>query len=125
MSPFKTSAAPFRPGWRTDELLVGAAQHIAGTALVLAAWLLVFTGHDAAAASALLPGLVILALTAANQIRHRAAGERAVAIAGAWTVLAPWLIGFAANDAATWAHLAFGGMALACAITWLRIARPS
>jgi len=107
-------------GWGTDEILVGALEHAAGTALVLAAWVLVFVDQGPAAFSAMLPGLLILALTGMNQIRFRPTFERAVALAGAWTVLAPWLLGFAANDAATWTHVTAGAVAMAAALTRLR-----
>lgn len=107
-------------GWGTAEILVGALEHAAGTALVLAAWVLVFVDQGPAAFSALPPGLLILALTGMNQIRFRPTFKRAVALAGAWTVLAPWLLGFAANDAATWTHLTAGAVAMAAALTRLR-----
>src|SRR5919112_1318867 len=117
--------APSAPGWRTDEILLGVLQHAAGTALVLAAWVLVLPAHRHAAASAPLPGLLIFALSGANQIRFRAVFEQAVALAGAWTMLAPWALGFAANDAATWAHVTLGGVTLASALAWLRVVRTS
>lgn len=113
------------PTWRTDEILLGILQHTAGIALVLTAWVLVFTDQTRAAASALLPGLLIVALYGANQIHFRAVLERTVLLVGAWTLVAPWVLGFAANDGATWAHVILGGVAIGSAATWLRIAgRP-
>ncbi|WP_070998495.1 SPW repeat protein [Methylobacterium sp. C1] len=109
--------------WRTQEILIGGIQHAAGVALLLAAWVLVFTDHARAAGSALLPGLLIVTLYGANQIRFRAVLERAVLIVGAWTLVAPWALGFAANDGATWSHVALGGVAIATAVALLRIAR--
>ncbi len=109
--------------WRTQEILIGGIQHAAGVALLLAAWVLVFTDHARAAGSALLPGLLIVTLYGANQIRFRAVLERAVLIVGAWTLVAPWALGFAANDGATWSHVALGGVAIATAVELLRIAR--
>ncbi|MFD1355085.1 SPW repeat domain-containing protein, partial [Methylorubrum suomiense] len=120
MSRVDTQAAPSPSGWRTDEILADVLQHAAGTALVLAAWVLVFADQGRAAFSALVPGLVILALTGYNQVRFRPALERAVALAGAWTFLAPFLLGFAAGDAATWAHVVAGGMTAAAAAARLR-----
>jgi hypothetical protein len=111
------------PTWRTEEILIGGLQHAAGVALVLAAWVLVLTDHARAAGSALLPGLLIVMLYGANQIRFRAVLEKAVLIVGAWTLVAPWALGFAANDGATWAHVALGGVAIATAMALLRIAR--
>lgn len=104
------------PTWRTDEVVLGILQHASGVALVLAAWVLVFTDHARAAASALLPGLLIVTLYGANQIRFRAVLERSVLLVGAWTVVAPWVLGFAANDGATWAHIALGGAGIALSL---------
>lgn len=118
-------AHPSPREWRTDEILLGALQHAAGAALVLAAWVLLLIDQGRAGASALLPGLLIFGLSTANQLRFRAVLERAVALTGAWTVLAPWMLGFAANDVATWAHVTLGGVALASALAWLNLARKS
>lgn len=116
-------AATSSPTWRTQEILIGGLQHAAGVTLVLTAWVLVFTDHARAAGSALVPGLLIVTLYGANQIRFRAVLERAVLIVGAWTLVAPWALGFVANDGATWAHVALGGVAIATAVALLRIAR--
>jgi SPW repeat len=124
MSRIETAAhAP--PIWRTNEIALGILRHASGVALLLAAWVLVFTDHARAAASALLPGLLIVTLYGANQIRFRAVVERTVLIVGAWTIVAPWVLGFAASDGATLAHVALGSVAMATAASWLRIAgRP-
>lgn len=119
----RVDTATSSPAWRMEEILLGIVQHAAGVALVLAAWVLVFTDHTRAAASALVPGLLIVALYGANQIRFRAVVERGVLLVGAWTLVAPWALGFAANDGATWSHVVLGGVAIASAATWLRIAR--
>ncbi|MBE7196691.1 SPW repeat protein [Methylobacterium sp. A49B] len=118
-----TNTATPSPTWRTEEILVGILQHAAGVALLLAAWVLVFTDHARAAGSALVPGLLIITLYGVNQIRFRAVLERAVLLVGAWTLVAPWALGFAANDGATWAHVALGSVAIATAVALLRIAR--
>ena len=55
----------------------------------------------------------------------RPAIERAVLILGGGTALAPWLFGFAANDAATWAHGVIAAVAAVAAATRLRFARAS
>ncbi|WP_419951654.1 SPW repeat protein [Methylobacterium sp.] len=115
---------PSVSGWRTDEILVGVLQHAVGTALVLAACVLVYTDFNGrAAASALLSGLLVSALTRANQIRFRAVFEQGVALIGAWTVLAPWMLGFVAYDLATWAHVTLGVVAIVSAGAWLKVAR--
>ncbi|MDP4006213.1 SPW repeat protein [Methylobacterium sp. NEAU K] len=123
MPPPDDDAASSRLIWRTDEILIGGLQHAAGIALVLAAWVLILEDHARPAASALLPGLLIVVLSGANQIRFRAAFEQAVALIGAWTLLAPWALGFAANDPATWAHVTLGTVAVVSAVTWLKRAR--
>jgi SPW repeat len=111
---------PALPGVRTDELLLGVAQNAVGCALVLTAWALAIVDQDRAASSALLPGLLIFGLSAAGQIRFRVVIEQAIALIGAWVVLAPWLLGFATNDAGTWAHVILGGLALCAAVASLR-----
>lgn len=111
------------PTWRTDEILVSILQYTAGIALVLTAWVLAFTDHARAAGSALLPGLLIIMLYGANQIRFRAVLERTVLLVGVWTLVAPWALGFAANDGATWAHVVLGSLAVASAMALLRIAK--
>ena len=118
-----TSETTSETTWRTDEILVGILQHAAGLVLVLAAWVLVFTDHARAAGSALLPGLLIVTLYGANQIRFRAVLERGVLLVGIWTLVAPWVLHFAAHDGATWAHVVLGSVAIATALTLLRIAR--
>ncbi|MGH1570420.1 SPW repeat protein [Methylobacterium sp. P31] len=120
MSRILPRTRPSPPGWRTDEILLGVAQNAVGSALVLAAWALAIVDQDRAAASALLPGLLIFGLSAAGQIRFRAAIEQAIALIGTWVILAPWTLGFAANDAGTWAHVILGGLALATAAATLR-----
>ena len=110
---------------RTDEILLAALQHAAGTALVVASWVLIIAGNTRAAASALPPGLMILVLSGIEPARIRPAIEQAVVILGCGTVLAPWLFGFSANDAATWAHVALGAVAAGSAATRLRVARVS
>ncbi len=125
MSRADMRVRPSPSGWRTDEILVDVLQHAAGTALVLTAWVLIFADQGRAALSALAPGLLILTLAGINQIRFRPLLTRAVALAGAWTVLAPFLLGFAENDAATWAHVMLGGVAAVAAMARLRFARAS
>ncbi|MBX9930555.1 MAG: SPW repeat protein [Methylobacterium sp.] len=112
------------PVWRTDEILLGILQQLASTALIVSAFVLVVsTNQSRAAGSALLLGLLISALTRANQIRFRTAVEYLVAVAGACAVLAPWMLGFAAHDFATWAHLTLGILSVGCAMVWLKFER--
>lgn len=125
MSRILPPTRPSPPGWGTDEILLGLAQNAVGSALVLAAWILAVLGQDRAAASALLPGLLIFGLSAASQIRFRATVEQAIALTGAWIVLAPWILDFAANDSGTWIHVILGGLALAVAAAQLKRAGAS
>ncbi len=112
---------PLQTSWRTDEILLGGLQYAGGIALVMTAWVMVVADHAWAAGSELLPGLLIVTLYGANQIRSRAVLERAVLIVGAWTLVAPWALGFAANDGATCAQVALGGVAIVTAMALLRI----
>lgn len=114
---------PSSTRWPTRELVVGTVQYAAGTLLIAIAWVLIAADQDRAAASALVPGLLILILTDLNLIRFRAAFERMVACLGLWTLLSPWALGFSANRATVWAHVVLGSVALICAAVWLRQAR--
>ena len=125
MSQAVRQATPPPSGGRADEIQIDVLQHAAGMALVLAAWVMVFADQGRAAFFALLPGLLILVLTGYNRIRFRPALEKAVVLVGAWTVLTPFLFGFAANDAATWAHVVAGAVTVAVAATRLKIASAS
>ncbi|MFH6782034.1 MULTISPECIES: SPW repeat domain-containing protein [Methylobacterium] len=115
----------FRWPPRADEILLAALQHAAGTALVVAAWVLIIAGNAGAAASALPPGLMILVLSGIDPARIRPAIERAIVILGTGAALAPWLFGFSANDAATWTHVVLGAVAAGSAAARLCFARAS
>ncbi|MDP4003354.1 SPW repeat protein [Methylobacterium sp. NEAU K] len=115
MSRIELRMRPSPSGSGSDEVLLGLAQHAIGSVLVLAAWGLAIMDQDRAASSALLPGLLIFGLSAASQLRFRAVIERAIALIGAWTLIAPWALGFAANDAGTWVHTIFGAATVAAA----------
>ncbi|KAA0113162.1 hypothetical protein CIW48_29935 [Methylobacterium sp. P1-11] len=120
----RMNAAPSpSPTWRTDEILLGILQHTAGIALILTAWMLAVTDQARAAGSAVLPGLLIVMLYGANQIRFQAVLERVILLVGLWTLVAPWALRFAANDGATWAHVALGSVAVATALSLVRMAR--
>lgn len=122
MSHIDTPEAP-PPKVRMDGPLVGILQHGAGVALVLAAWVWVFTEHSRAATAALLPALLIVTSYGANRIRFSAVLERAVLLVGICTIAAPWLPGFTAAERAIWTPLVLGGVAIASAATWLKVAR--
>lgn len=111
--------------WQTREIVIGTVQYAVGTLLIAIAWVLIASDQDRAAASALLPGLLILVFTDLNLIRFRAAFERMVACLGLWTLLSPWALGFSAQSAAAWTHVALGGVTVVCAAVWLRHARTS
>jgi len=72
---------------------------------------------------ALLPGLLIVTLYGANQICFRAVLEQTIRLVGAWTIVAPWALGFAANEGALWAHVTSGSLAMMSAATWLKSER--
>jgi hypothetical protein len=116
----RATAAP--AAWHGIGIPAGTLQAAAGAALVLAAWVMISTDQSRAAASALVPGLLITTLYGADRFCFRAVLERAVLLIGIWALVAPWMLGFAANDNATWAHLAFGCMATVSAAAWLRLA---
>lgn len=56
---------------------------------MLTAWMLAVSDQARAAGSAVLPGLLIVMLYGANQIRVRAVLERVILPVGLWTLVAP------------------------------------
>lgn len=98
--------------------------HAVGSALVLAAWALAIMGPGPGGLVGAPPGFQIFGLSAASQVRFRTVLEQAIALLGIWTIVAPWALGFAANDAATWTHMVLGALAFAATAASLRRARP-
>jgi hypothetical protein len=99
--------------WRSDELLFGVVLHAVGSALVLAASTLAIMGPGPGGLAGAPPGFLIFGLSAASQVRFRTVLEQAIAPLRVWTIVVPWELGFAANDAATWTHTVLGALAFA------------
>jgi predicted MFS family arabinose efflux permease len=88
-----------------------------GILLAVSPWLFGYSGLDGATMNAVIVGLLVFALSAlALTLLDRWEAYISAAL-GLWAAAAPWLIGFAAYDAAMIVHLAAGtGVVLIAAI---------
>jgi len=111
---------------KTDHVPVDVINAVAGALLLLSPWVIGFSGESTAAWSAWISGAVIAAVALGALVAfHQWQGWGNVA-AGAWTLIAPWALGFAANGGATVAHVILGAVvAVAAAIElWMVHNRP-
>jgi hypothetical protein len=92
---------------RSGLTLANAAGLIAALALLASPWL-GFARHEIAFHNASASGLLILSFTLASILRVREWKSWMNLVPGLWTMLSPWLLGFAARSEATLAHLAAG-----------------
>lgn len=93
---------------------------VAGLALLLSPWYLGFTTETSAARNAWIVGAAIVAIAVAALLAFHEAEEWINLVVGLWAVVAPWMLGFAAVAAATWAHVIAGIIvaAVAAACIW-------
>lgn len=84
-----------------------------GLLLIASPWMFDYPHDDAAAATAWCMGALFLLLGGVGLLGWRSWAEAGALTAGAWTALAPIIIGFFHNHAANTAHLAAGIAALA------------
>jgi hypothetical protein len=88
--------------------IANAASVIAALALLAAPWLGGFARHEIASGNAWASGLFILSFTLAAILQVREWKSWMNLVPGLWTMLSPWLLGFADHSAAMLAHLAVG-----------------
>lgn len=81
-----------------------------GTALILMAspWLAGFAGDVIASSNAVLCGMLMLSFTAAALIQLRDWRSWMNLAPGVWVVLSPLILGFAANEEATFIYVVVG-----------------
>ena len=84
-----------------------------GLLLIASPWMFDYFHEHAAAATAWGMGALFFLLGGVNLLGWRSWAEAGALTAGAWTALAPIILGFIHNQAATMAHLAAGIVALA------------
>lgn len=94
--------------WTRKSQAMDLANSVLGIGLLIAPWVLNFTGETAAAMNAWIVGGAI-ALIAVDAVLNRHPWEDAANLGlGIWAVLAPWLLGFAGVTSAMYAHVAIG-----------------
>ena len=91
----------------------GPALLAIGLLLIVSPWMFDYLGDYAGAATAWGMGALFFLLGGVSMLGWRSWAEAGALTAGAWTALAPVILGFFNNQAATAAHLAAGIAALA------------
>lgn len=84
-----------------------------GLLLLASPWVLDYSNDPAAAATAWEMGALFFLLGGVSQLGWRSWAEAGALTAGAWTALAPVILGFFHNEAAAAAHIAAGVAAVA------------
>lgn len=99
----------------------------AGVLLFVAPWALGFASAGAAAWNAWIVGAVIALLALGALVAFTPYEEWANLALGLWAVAAPWALGFAAIQAAVWAHVILGLVvaALAAGRLWASDGPPA
>lgn len=102
------------------------ANLVAGLGLLLSPWYLGYAGLTAAAWNAWIVGVAIAVIAAAALFAFHKVEEWMTLVLGAWAVIAPWALGFAALAAATSVHVVAGLIvaALSIAALWFTHNRP-
>jgi hypothetical protein len=110
----------------TSRPVLDVVNMIAGIALLLSPWYLAFAAESTAAWSAWVAGAVITLLAVGAVIAFHAYEEWANLVIGAWTVIAPWVLGSAAVSSALWIHVIVGAVVavLAAGGLWIENNRP-
>lgn len=100
----------FQTFWQdTVNLLLGAA-------LFVSPWLFGFASDLAPASNAYVVGAIIAVLALAALFAFQAWEEWVSAALGAWLVIAPWVLDFAAHATAMYTHVVIGLATLVLAI---------
>ena len=99
---------------------------LAGLWLVLAPFLLTFTGITAATINSVVLGALILILAGSREFgegyRHAWPSWINV-IVGAWLIIAPFALGFSASVEAMWSHIIAGAAVVVLAL-WSALSTP-
>lgn len=106
--------------------LADVANFVAAICLFLSPWALHFANQPAPAWNAWASAVVIALLAVTALWRSGAWATGGDGAIGIWVAASPWLLGFADNSNATWAHVALGALVVAASalgLTWPRISR--
>lgn len=102
------------------------ANLVAGLGLLLSPWYLGYAGQTGAAWNAWIVGVAITVIAGAALFAFHRVEEWMNLALGAWSVIAPWALGFAVLPAATWVNVIAGLVVAALAIAglWFTHNRP-
>jgi hypothetical protein len=93
---------------RKDKGVTDIVNLVLGAILFIAPWLFGFADHATAAWNAWITGVVIVALAVAAIFAFAEWEEWVNLVVGLWVLVAPWILGFAANPVAMWSHVVVG-----------------
>ncbi|MDW8443578.1 MAG: SPW repeat protein [Acetobacteraceae bacterium] len=85
-------------------------QILIGLALALTPWLFGFAAETVPAWTAWATGAVMALSGVAALASFAFAASWVALVAGVWSILAPWLLTFSGETAATWSHVAAGAL---------------
>ena len=103
------------------ESLADVVNLFAGAFLFFAPWVLGYATQGTAAWTAWISGIAVAAMAVVALTSFAEWEEWVESGMGAWVILSPWLIGFAANAAATWCHVVLGLAVFAAAMSEIRL----
>ena len=87
-----------------------------GVVLVFSPWLLGYELQQNAASNAHVVGAVIAVMALAALFAFQTWEEWVSGVLGAWLIVSPWVLGFSAHAAATYAHVLIGIATIVLAI---------
>ena len=99
---------------------------VAGLGLFLSPWYLGYEAATSAAWNAWIVGALVALIAIGALTAFTEYTEWANVVLGVWAIVAPWVLGFSATQAATWAHVIAGIVIaeLAAANVWFAHNRP-
>ena len=106
---------------RTEDTAIDVVNAIVGVCLVLAPWAFGFARDAGAAWNAWIVGAVVAIIAIGALVSFNQWEEWLNLVLGIWAIVAPWVMGFSAITAATYAHVIAGMIVavLAAAELWL------
>jgi hypothetical protein len=112
---------------KTEETAIDIVNVIIGACLALTPWVVGFTNETYAATNALLVGAAVALIAIGALVSFREWEEWLNFALGIWALLAPWLLGFTADQFATYTHVIAGIIVALLAATklWLVRIHPS
>lgn len=108
---------------KTEENAIDIGNAIVGVCLALTPWVLGFTHETAAAWNAWIVGAAIAVIAIGAVVSFYQWEEWANLLLGIWAIIAPWIVGFSAVAAATYAHVIAGIIVAVLAATELWLTR--